>query len=66
MVVPAGPLALDISRFPSNDSRPGVVGLGWRLGWEMRISALQLSALLSGVPWQRLQMPPVTRPKVAC
>lgn len=37
MVVPAGPVALDISRFPSDDSRPGVVGLGWRLGWEMRL-----------------------------
>lgn len=37
MVVPAGPVALDISRFPSDDNHPGLVGLGWRLGWEMRL-----------------------------
>lgn len=32
----------------------------------VRLSALQLSALLSGVPWQRLQTPAVPRPQVAC
>ena len=32
----------------------------------VRLSALQMSALLSGLPWERLQVPPVTRPLAAC
>ena len=32
----------------------------------VRLSALQLSALLSGLPWERLQAPPIFRPKAAC
>ena len=33
---------------------------------EVRLSALQLSVLLSGLPWERLQALPVSRPRVAC
>jgi transposase len=32
----------------------------------VRLSALQLSVLLSGLSWQRLQVRPVTRPRAAC
>jgi transposase len=32
----------------------------------VRLSALQLSVLLSGLPWERLQAPPVSRPMAAC
>jgi transposase len=32
----------------------------------IRLSALQLSALLSGLPWERLQARPVPRPMAAC
>ena len=32
----------------------------------VRLSALQLSVLLSGLPWERLQAPPIPRPTVAC
>ena len=33
---------------------------------EVRLSALQLSVLLSGLPWERLQALPVSRPRAAC
>ena len=32
----------------------------------VRLSALQLSVLLSGLPWERLQALPVSRPRAAC
>jgi transposase len=32
----------------------------------VRLSALQLSVLLSGLPWERLQARPVPRPIAAC
>jgi transposase len=32
----------------------------------VRLSALQLSVLLSGLPWERLQAPPISRPMAAC
>jgi transposase len=32
----------------------------------VRLSALQLSVLLSGLPWDRLQARPVPRPMAAC
>ena len=32
----------------------------------VRLSALQLSVLLSGLPWERLQAPPIFRPRAAC
>jgi transposase len=32
----------------------------------VRLSALQLSVLLSSLPWERLQAPPVPRPTAAC
>ena len=32
----------------------------------VRLSALQLSVLLSGLPWERLQAQPVPRPMAAC
>ena len=32
----------------------------------VRLSALQLSVLLSGLPWERLQARPVPRPMAAC
>ena len=32
----------------------------------VRLSALQLSVLLSGLPWERLQARPVPRPTAAC
>ena len=32
----------------------------------VRLSALQLSVLLSGLPWERLQARPVARPMAAC
>jgi transposase len=32
----------------------------------LRLSALQLSVLLSGLPWDRLQARPVPRPMAAC
>lgn len=32
----------------------------------VRRSALQLSVLLSGLPWHRLQVRPVTRPRAVC
>jgi transposase len=32
----------------------------------VRLSALQLSVLLSGLPWNRLQARPVPRPMAAC
>jgi transposase len=32
----------------------------------VRLSALQLSVLLSGLPWERLQERPVPRPIAAC
>jgi transposase len=32
----------------------------------VRLSALQLSVLLSGLPWERLQAPSILRPTVAC
>jgi transposase len=32
----------------------------------VRLSALQLSVLLSGLPWERLQARPAARPRAAC
>jgi transposase len=32
----------------------------------VRLSALQLSVLLSGLPWKRLGAPPISRPRAAC
>ena len=32
----------------------------------VRLSALQVSVLLSGLPWERLQAPPIFRPSAAC
>jgi transposase len=32
----------------------------------VRLSALQLSVLLSGLPWEHLQAPPISRPRAAC
>ena len=32
----------------------------------VRLSVLQLSVLLSGLPWERLQAPPIFRPRAAC
>ena len=32
----------------------------------VRLSALQLSVLLSGLPWERLRAPPISRPRAAC
>jgi transposase len=32
----------------------------------VRLSALQLSVLLSGLPWERLGAPPISRPRAAC
>jgi transposase len=32
----------------------------------VRLSTLQLSVLLSGLPWERLQVPPISRPVAAC
>jgi hypothetical protein len=32
----------------------------------VRLSALQLSVLLSGLPWERLQERPVPRPIAVC
>jgi transposase len=32
----------------------------------VRLSALQLSVLLSGLPWERLRARPVPRPMAAC
>ena len=32
----------------------------------VRLSAVQLSVLLAGLPWERLRPPPETRPQVAC
>ena len=32
----------------------------------VRLSALQLSVLLSGLPWERLGAPPISCPRAAC
>jgi transposase len=32
----------------------------------VRLSALQLSALLDGLPWERLRSPTIARPQAAC
>lgn len=32
----------------------------------VRLSAVQLSVLLAGLPWERLRTPPERRPQVAC
>ncbi len=32
----------------------------------VRLSALQRSALLDGLPWERLRSPPIPRPQAAC
>jgi transposase len=32
----------------------------------VRLSALQLSVLLSGLSWERLRAPPIFRPRAAC
>jgi transposase len=32
----------------------------------VRLSALQLSVLLSGLPWEHLRAPPISRPRAAC
>jgi transposase len=47
---------LEAGRFPWPPVTDGVV----------RLSALQLSVLLSGLPWERLQAPPISRPMAAC
>ena len=47
---------LEAGRFPWPPVTDGVV----------RLSALQLSVLLSGLPWERLQALPVSRPRAAC
>jgi transposase len=45
-----------VGRFPWPPVTDGVV----------RLSALQLSVLLSGLPWERLHVSPRSRPTVAC
>jgi len=47
---------LEAGRFPWPPVTDGVV----------RLSALQLSVLLSGLPWERLRAPPISRPMAAC
>lgn len=52
--------------------RHGLSTAGFRFKWPLvtdgvvRLSALQLSVLLSGLPWERLQAPPIFRPRAAC
>ena len=47
---------LEAGRFPWPPVTDGVV----------RLSALQLSVLLSGLPWERLQAPPIFRQMADC
>jgi transposase len=47
---------LEVGRFPWPPVTDGVV----------RLSALQLSVLLSGLPWEGLHVSPRSRPTVAC